>query len=43
MTAVDRRRILISIPFAVTQIQARLLELRPNPRLTRDQVKNKRS
>ena len=33
-----KRRLLISVPFAVTEIQARLFELLPNPPLTTGQV-----
>jgi hypothetical protein len=34
----SRRRLLIPVPFAVAEIQARLLELLPNPLLTTGQV-----
>src|SRR5438874_10373792 len=37
--ALDRPRILIPIPFALAEMQAALLELMPNPPLTRDQVR----
>lgn len=33
-----RRRLLVSIPFALARLQARFFELLPNPPLTRDQV-----
>jgi NADH dehydrogenase len=33
-----KRRLLIPVPFAVTEIQARLFELLPNPPLTTGQV-----
>jgi NADH dehydrogenase len=39
MTALSRRRVLIPIPFALTEMQAGLFELLPNPPLTRDQVR----
>jgi uncharacterized protein YbjT (DUF2867 family) len=39
LTALNRQRVLIPIPFALAEMQARLLELLPNPRLTRDQVR----
>ena len=39
LTALNRQRVLISIPFALAEIQAGLLELLPNPPLTRDQVR----
>jgi NADH dehydrogenase len=39
LTALNRQRILIPIPFALAEMQAGLLELMPNPPLTRDQVK----
>jgi NADH dehydrogenase len=39
LSALDRQRVLIPIPFAMAEMQARLLELLPNPRLTRDQVR----
>jgi uncharacterized protein YbjT (DUF2867 family) len=39
LTALNRRRILIPIPFALAEMQAALLEWLPNPLLTRDQVK----
>jgi len=39
LTALHRQRVLISIPFAVAEMQAALLELLPNPPLTRDQVR----
>jgi hypothetical protein len=35
----NRRRVLIPIPFALVEMQAGLLELLPNPALTRDQVR----
>jgi hypothetical protein len=34
----SRRRLLIPVPFAVAEIQARLFELLPNPPLTSSQV-----
>jgi NADH dehydrogenase len=39
LTALDRQRVLIPIPFAVAEMLAALLELLPNPPLTRDQVR----
>src|ERR1700730_15527154 len=39
LTALNRQRVLIPIPFTLAEIQARLLELFPNPPLTRDQVR----
>ena len=39
MTALNRRRVLISIPFALAEMQAGLVEFLPNPPLTRDQVR----
>jgi len=39
LTALNRQRILIPIPFVLAEMQAGLLELLPNPPLTRDQVK----
>jgi NADH dehydrogenase len=39
LTALKRRRVLIPIPFALAEMQAGLLELLPNPPLTRDQVR----
>jgi hypothetical protein len=35
----NRQRILLPIPFALAEMQAGLLELLPNPPLTRDQVR----
>ncbi len=39
MNALNRRRVLIPIPFALAEMQAALFELLPNPPLTRDQVR----
>src|SRR6266446_7334338 len=39
LTALNRQRALIPIPFALAEMQAGLLELLPNPPLTRDQVR----
>ena len=39
LTALNRQRILIPIPFALAEMQAGLLEQLPNPPLTRDQVR----
>ena len=39
MNSLNRPRILVPIPFALAEIQAGLLELLPNPALTRDQVR----
>jgi uncharacterized protein YbjT (DUF2867 family) len=39
LTAVNRQRLLIPVPFALAEMQAGLLELLPNPPLTRDQVR----
>jgi uncharacterized protein YbjT (DUF2867 family) len=38
LAALTRQRILLPIPFALAEIQAGVLELFPNPPLTRDQV-----
>ena len=38
LTALNRQRVLVPIPFALAEMQAGLLELFPNPPLTRDQV-----
>jgi len=39
LAALNRQRILLPIPFSVAEMQAGLLELLPNPPLTRDQVR----
>ena len=39
LAALNRHRILLPIPFSVAEMQAGLLELLPNPPLTRDQVR----
>jgi NADH dehydrogenase len=39
LTALNRRCIFLPIPFALAEMQAGLLELLPNPPLTRDQVR----
>jgi uncharacterized protein YbjT (DUF2867 family) len=39
LTALNRQRVLIPIPFILAEMQAGLLELLPNPPLTRDQVR----
>jgi uncharacterized protein YbjT (DUF2867 family) len=39
LTALNRQRVLIPIPVALAEMQARLLKLLPNPRLTREQVR----
>ena len=39
MSALNRQRLLIPIPFALAEMQTRLLELLPNPPLTHDQVR----
>jgi NADH dehydrogenase len=39
LTALNRQRVLIPISFALAELQAGLLELLPNPPLTRDQVR----
>jgi uncharacterized protein YbjT (DUF2867 family) len=39
LTALNRQRVLIPIPFALAEMQAGLLELFPNPPLIRDQVR----
>lgn len=36
---IDRKRLLLPLPFGVADLQARVLGLLPNPLLTRDQVK----
>lgn len=38
LNVVGRRRLLIDVPFGLAHLQARLLELLPEPPLTRDQV-----
>jgi hypothetical protein len=38
-TPLNRQRVLIPISFALAEMQAGLLELLPNPPLTRDQVR----
>ena len=35
---IGKRRLLVPIPFALAEVQARLFELLPNPALTRGQV-----
>jgi uncharacterized protein YbjT (DUF2867 family) len=39
LTALNRQRVLLPISFALAEMQAGLLELLPNPPLTRDQVR----
>jgi NADH dehydrogenase len=39
LIALNRQRLLIPIPFTLAEMQARLLELLPNPPLTRDQIR----
>jgi len=39
LTVLNRQRVLLPIPFALAEVQAGLLELLPNPPLTRDQVR----
>ena len=39
LIALNRQRVLLPIPFALAEMQAALLELLPNPPLTRDQVR----
>ena len=39
LTALNRQRVLIPIPFALAEMQAGLFEFLPNPPLTRDQVR----
>jgi hypothetical protein len=39
LTALNRQRALIPIPYPLAEMQAALLELLPNPPLTRDQVR----
>ncbi len=39
LTVLNRQRVLLAIPFALAEMQAGLLELLPNPPLTRDQVR----
>jgi NADH dehydrogenase len=38
LKVVGRRRLLLTVPFGVAMVQARFLELLPEPPLTRDQV-----
>ena len=39
LTALNRQRVLIPIPFALAEMQAALFERLPNPPLTRDQAR----
>ena len=39
MSALSMQRLFIPIPFTLAEMQARFLELLPNPPLTRDQVR----
>jgi len=39
LTALNRQRVMIPIPFALAELQAGVPELLPNPPLTRDQVR----
>jgi hypothetical protein len=39
LTALNRQRVLLPISFVLAELQAGLLELLPNPPLTRDQVR----
>jgi NADH dehydrogenase len=39
LAALNTQRVLIPVPFALAEMQAGLLELLPNPPLTRDQVR----
>ena len=39
LSEIDRKRLLLPVPGSIASLQARLLELLPNPLLTRDQVK----
>ncbi len=39
LTALNRQRVLIPIPFVLAEMQAGLLEVLPNSPLTRDQVR----
>jgi NADH dehydrogenase len=39
LTALNRQRILLPIPFALAEMQTGLLDLLPNAPLTRDQVR----
>ena len=39
LAVLNRQRVLLPVPFALAEIQAGLLELLPNPPLTRDQVR----
>jgi uncharacterized protein YbjT (DUF2867 family) len=43
LATIERRRLLIPIPFALAKLQASLLQLMPNPPLTPDQVELLRS
>ncbi|HEX9466134.1 MAG TPA: complex I NDUFA9 subunit family protein [Alphaproteobacteria bacterium] len=43
LKVIDRRRVLVPLPFALASLQAALLELLPVPPLTRDQVRMLRS
>ncbi|TIV78461.1 MAG: complex I NDUFA9 subunit family protein, partial [Mesorhizobium sp.] len=38
LTVIERRRLLVPVPFWVANIQASILQLLPNPLLTKDQV-----
>jgi NADH dehydrogenase len=39
LRVIDRRRLLMPVPFALARMQALFLEMLPNPLLTRDQVR----
>ncbi|RTM02052.1 MAG: complex I NDUFA9 subunit family protein, partial [Hyphomicrobiales bacterium] len=38
LTVIERRRLLVPVPFWLANIQASILQLLPNPLLTKDQV-----
>ena len=43
LTVIDRKRLLVPVPWWVAEIQASILGLLPSPLLTRDQVTQLRS
>ena len=43
LTTIERKRLLVPVPFAIGRLQAMVLELLPRPPLTRDQLKQLKS
>jgi NADH dehydrogenase len=39
LRVIDRKRLLVPLPFAIARMKALFLEMLPNPLLTRDQVR----